>query len=126
MPLDVADISVRVITFLTTQLVLGLRCRPSRGRELAVLPSAPRAGILSFNEDTSFAVDPRGCVATFKANQLTRFDGGTGRFNHATGSGTGTVSARAILQRAPDGSCDDQRAPLVELDIVSGTASLSF
>jgi hypothetical protein len=45
---------------------------------------------------------------------------------NATGSGTGSVSAHAVARRAPDGSCDVNQAPIVELDVVSSTGTLSF
>jgi hypothetical protein len=89
-----------------------------------------RAGVLRIvsipQGNPSFVLDRRSCVATFKVQQTTRFDGGTRRFAHATGRGTGKVVGRGILQRAPDGRCDLNRAPLFELDIVSGSGSLSF
>jgi hypothetical protein len=50
--------------------------------------------------------------------------GGTGQFADATGSFTGTISARALLARNPDGSCSF--TALHEVDKFAERGMLSF
>jgi hypothetical protein len=80
----------------------------------------------SDNLDFSLDVNPTTCVATFTVNQTSSFEGGTGIFSHASGTGTGTVSGHGLARRASDGSCDLNQAPLFEVDNVSGTSTLSY
>jgi hypothetical protein len=47
-------------------------------------------------------------------------------FRGATGTGTGLVTALGILQRAPDGTCSQDLLPAHEIDIVSGSGTLTF
>jgi hypothetical protein len=49
---------------------------------------------------------------------------GTGQFADATGSFTGTISARALLARNPDGSCSF--TALHEVDKFAERGMLSF
>ena len=81
------------------------------------------------NEDRgrpSLAVDRRTCTATFKVPKTTTIDGGTERFAGATGTFVGAVSGSAVARRKADGSCDQQRAALIEIDTVTGTGTLTF
>jgi hypothetical protein len=71
-------------------------------------------------------VDPVTCLATAQLRQDTRVDGGTRRFAHASGRFAGSVHGRAVLARGPDGSCSQQRVPLLEVDEVTGHGRLSF
>jgi hypothetical protein len=82
--------------------------------------------IVNVNRHVSFSVNRRTCVLSYKAQQTNRIEGGTGRFAHASGRFTATVTASAVAMRKPDGSCDMQRPPLVEIDIVGGTGRLSY
>ena len=54
------------------------------------------------------------------------FAGGTGRFAAATGSYDGTVIARILLARNPDGSCSTEQTPLHEVDMIAMSGTLSF
>jgi hypothetical protein len=72
------------------------------------------------------ALNPRTCTATFKVPKTTRVDGGTGRFAGATGTFLGAVSGTAVASRKVNGSCDQQHPPLIEIDQVTGTGTLTF
>ena len=88
------------------------------------------AGTLHFvNTDRGpmkLALNPRTCTATFKVPKSTRVDGGTGQFAGATGAFLGAVSGTGVARRKADGSCDEQQSPLIEIDQVSGTGTLTF
>jgi len=70
--------------------------------------------------------DPVSCKLSVTISQLTRFEGGTGLFASATGSGQGRVDGTAFAQRAADGSCSMDLPPRHERDQVSGAGTLSF
>jgi hypothetical protein len=74
----------------------------------------------------SLAVNRRTCTATFKVQKTTTIDGGTGRFADATGTFVGGVSGSGVARRKADGSCDQQHDPVVEIDTVTGTGTLTF
>ena len=74
----------------------------------------------------SFTINPRTCIGKVTGTQSITVAGGTGRFAHATGSFAGVLAAWAIAPRNVDGTCDVQNVPLLEVDHVSGTGSLSF
>ena len=74
----------------------------------------------------ALAVNARTCTATFKAPKTTTVDGGTGRFAGATGTFVGDVSGSGVARRKADGSCDQQHPPLIEIDTVTGTGTLTF
>jgi hypothetical protein len=80
--------------------------------------------------NTSGAVDvslkPQTCAFTIRIEQTSKVEGGTRRFKHATGSFTGTVRAVGVAARAPDGSCSQELAALVEADIVKARGTLTF
>jgi hypothetical protein len=82
--------------------------------------------LVSAVQDFQFSLDPRSCMARFTVQQLTSFEGGTGLFSGATGTGTGLVESRGIAQRAPDRSCALDLLPTFERDNVSGAGTLSF
>lgn len=74
----------------------------------------------------TLAVNRRTCTATFRVPKTTTVAGGAGRFAGATGTFVGDVSGSAVARRKADGSCDQQDAPLIEIDRVTGTGRLSF
>jgi hypothetical protein len=74
----------------------------------------------------SFAINRRTCTATFKAGKTTTVAGGTGRFAAASGTFVGGVSGSGVARRKPDGSCDSNHPPLVEITTVTGTGRLTF
>jgi hypothetical protein len=71
-------------------------------------------------------VNRKTCVITFKVKQTGIIDGGTRRFASASGRFVGSVTGSGTGHRKPDGSCDQQRAPIDEIDIVSGTGTLAY
>jgi hypothetical protein len=82
--------------------------------------------IRNVNRHISLKVNRRTCVLSYTAQQTNTIEGGTGRFAHASGRFTATVTASAAAKRRPDGSCDMRHEPLVEVDTVSGTGHLTF
>jgi hypothetical protein len=82
--------------------------------------------LVSAVQDFQFSLDPRSCLARFTVSQVASFEGGTGLFSGATGTGTGLVEGQGIAQRAPDGSCSPGLLPAHERDNVSGTGTLTF
>jgi hypothetical protein len=76
--------------------------------------------------DTSFSVNSRSCVFTATIQQQGTIVGGTGQFAAATGSSTGTLTARGVLARNPDGSCSFDQEALVDVDTFSSSGTLSF
>jgi hypothetical protein len=56
----------------------------------------------------SSSVNPHSCLFTGTQQFTWAVTGGTGQFDDATGSFTGTVSAVALLARNPDGSCNSR------------------
>lgn len=61
-----------------------------------------------------FTIDPRTCIGRVSGTLSWEITGGEGRYEGATGSGTGTFRATAVLGRNPDGTCsesqEDERA----------------
>ena len=82
--------------------------------------------IVNTIEDYSFSANPRSCVFTVTVQQTNVIAGGTGQFAAAAGDFTATVTGRGVLPRGPDGSCDPSRDPLHEVDMITGTGTLSF
>jgi hypothetical protein len=82
--------------------------------------------IVNVNRQVSVKVNPRTCVLSYNAQQTNTIEGGSGRFAHASGRFTATVTASAVAKRKPDGSCDVRHAPLTEVDTISGTGTLMF
>jgi hypothetical protein len=74
----------------------------------------------------SSSVNPHSCLFTGTQQLTWDVTGGTGQFDDATGSFTGTVSTRAILARNPDGSCSLTQVPRHEVDKFAESGTLSF
>jgi hypothetical protein len=74
----------------------------------------------------SIKVDPATCFATAHLTQTTQVTGGTRVFADATGRFDSTVDGTAILVRASDGTCDQNAAPVVEVDRIRATGRLSL
>ncbi len=73
----------------------------------------------------SGSVNPHSCL--FTGTQRFTWDvTGTGQFDDATGSFTGTTSAVALLARNPDGSCSLTQMPRHEVDKFAENGTLSF
>jgi hypothetical protein len=74
----------------------------------------------------SFSVNPHSCLFTGTQQLAWDVTGGTGQFDGAAGSFTGTVSAVALLARNPDGSCSFAPFPRLEVDKFAESGTLSF
>ena len=82
--------------------------------------------LVTTNLDSTFSIDPRTCVGTFKIKQTQTIEGGTGRFSQASGAFAGTLTGRGLATRNPDGSCNAEQGPAVELDTFTLSGSLAF
>jgi len=82
--------------------------------------------LVSTTVGASFSLSPRSCQFTLTLQQTGEITGGTGQFAAAAGSGTGTVRARGLLPRNPDGSCSATQLPRHEVDMIASTGTLSF
>ena len=113
------------------------------GRVVEIVPPDPATGVsqddLVFRGGTmhvvsragtllSFSVNPHSCLFTGTQQFAWDVTGGTGQFDDATGSFTGTVSAVALLARNPDGSCSLTPLPFPrhEVDKFAESGTLSF
>ena len=76
----------------------------------------------------SFSVNPRSCLFTGTEQFTWDVTGGTGQFDDAIGSFTGTERAVALLARNPDGSCSLTPLPFprLEVDKFAESGTLSF
>ena len=74
-----------------------------------------------------FTVDPRTCIGRLSGTLSWEITGGEGRYEEATGSGTGTFRVTAVLGRNPDGTCsesqDDELAHIF-ITRLAGSASV--
>jgi hypothetical protein len=82
--------------------------------------------IRSANKRPTMSLNPKTCVITLRVQQTNHIEGGTRRFRHASGTFAGTVRARGVAARNPDGTCNQQAAPLLEVDLVSARGTLSY
>ena len=74
----------------------------------------------------SSSVNPHSCLFTGTQQFTWDVTGGTGQFDDATGSFTGTISAVALGTRNPDGSCSFAPFPRNEVDKFAESGTLSF
>ena len=82
--------------------------------------------IISENQDFSISVDPDTCRFTATLSQITTTDGGTGRFAHVTGTFVASVKAHGQAQRNPDGSCSEDQSPLIEVDVLTASGTMTL
>src|SRR5262245_45570207 len=82
--------------------------------------------IVNVNRHVSVKVNRHTCLLSYEAQQTNTTEAGTGRFAHASGRFTATVTASAVARRKADGSCDLRHPPLTEVDTISGTGKLLF
>jgi hypothetical protein len=75
---------------------------------------------------TSFSLNPHNCLFTLTVQQIGTITGGTGQFTNASGSSPGTVTARGLGARNPDGSCAETLPALHEVDMLAASGTLSF
>ena len=88
-----------------------------------VFPGGTMHLVSTLGNPVSFSLNPHNCL--FSGTQQLSWDvtSGTGQFAGETGSVTGTVSARALLARNPDGSCSSTALHEVDNFAESGTLS---
>jgi hypothetical protein len=82
--------------------------------------------LVSTTTGASFSLNPHNCLLSGTLQQTGEIVGGTRQFAAATGSGTGTVSAQALLPRNPDGSCAFGQPSLHEVDMIASSGTLAF
>jgi hypothetical protein len=82
--------------------------------------------IKSTNLTFSVKVDPATCVGTARITQTSQVTGGTRTFADATGRFHSTIDGKAVLPRASGGTCNQNAAPLVEVDLIHASGRLSF
>jgi hypothetical protein len=71
--------------------------------------------------------DQKACTFTFRVQQTGTIEGGTGKFARATGSSSNSlVTGQGIGARKADGSCNMNRALLIEIDNFSSSGALSY
>jgi hypothetical protein len=71
-------------------------------------------------------INRKSCRARVIVSQTSRFAGGTGIFRGAHGTGSGTVRAIAVLHRNRHGGCSVRRPPVLEIDRVFGSGTLTY
>ncbi len=74
----------------------------------------------------SSSINPHSCLFTGTQQFTWDVTGGSGQFDDATGSFTGTVSTVALLARNPDGSCSLTQFPRHEVDKFAESGTVSF
>ena len=94
-------------------------------RDELVFPQG-RMHLVSTNKSFKVTADPKTCSVTVRIRQTGKIIGGTGKFRHARGAGTGGVTARGVASRNPDGSCSQQGALILEIDLVFSHGTLSL
>ena len=82
--------------------------------------------LVSENVDVQFSLNPVTCRFAVAIQQVGTITGGTGAFEDASGTFTGSVHATGATARNPDGSCSEDAAALRETDVVAGTGTLTF
>jgi hypothetical protein len=82
--------------------------------------------LVSQGSPPTFTINPRTCIYSLRAEQTSTITGGTGRFSAASGSFAGTVNAHGLAARDPDGSCSQEQTPLIDVDILTSSGTLSF
>jgi hypothetical protein len=82
--------------------------------------------LVSTNKSVTTSVNPQTCAVRVRIRQTGRVHGGTGTFRHAAGSFAESVRGRGVAARNADGTCSQQGALLLEVDLVSGRGTLSI
>jgi len=94
-------------------------------RDDLVFPTG-KMHLISTNKSFTVSVNPKTCAVRVLIRQTGRIRGGTGKFRHASGTGVGSVRGRGVAFRDPDGTCKQQGALLLEVDLVFSHGTLSF
>jgi hypothetical protein len=82
--------------------------------------------LVSTNKSFRVTVNPNTCAVKVRIRQTGKITGGTGKFRHAHGTGTGGVRGRGVAARNPDGTCSQQGALILEVDLVFSHGTLSL
>lgn len=82
--------------------------------------------LVTVTNSFSGSLDPRTCVFTATIEQTSSVVGGTGSFARATGTFAATLNVHAVAARNADGTCAQDRAPLVEIDALAASGALSL
>jgi hypothetical protein len=82
--------------------------------------------LVSTNKSFKVTVNPKTCAVKVRIRQTGKITGGTGKFRHAHGTGTGGVRGRGVAGRNPDGTCSQQGALILEVDLVFSHGTLSL
>jgi hypothetical protein len=103
--------------------------RPGDGdnvtRDDLVFPQG-KLHLVSTNKSFKVSVNPKTCAVRIAIRQTAKIEGGTGKFSRATGTFAGGVRARGVTFRAANGTCSQQGALLLEVDLVSGHGTISL
>ena len=96
------------------------------GQDDLVFPSGTMHVVSTPGTLLSPSINPHSCLFTGTQQFTWDVTGGTGQFDDATGSFTGTERAVALLARNPDGSCSLTQFPRLEVDKFAESGTLSF
>jgi hypothetical protein len=101
---------------------------PDVSRDDLVFPGGTMHLVSAGGDVTSFSINPHNCMIKLTLEHQTgEIVGGTGQFAGATGSSpVGTVTARGLGARDPDGSCSMTKPLLHEVDLLASSGTLSF
>jgi hypothetical protein len=97
----------------------------SISRDDLVFPEG-KMHLVSTNKSFKVTVNPKTCVVKVQIRQTGKITGGTGKFRHAHGTGSGGVRARGVAPRNPAGSCSQTGALILEVDLVFSHGTLSL
>jgi hypothetical protein len=72
------------------------------------------------------AINPRTCVVTVTITSTGAVVGGTGIFEHASGTFDATLTGKVLVTRNADGSCDTTNPPVQDIEYITEAGTLSF
>jgi hypothetical protein len=81
--------------------------------------------IRSTSQTPQFSLDPQTCAWTVRIKQITKVQGGTRKFRHASGTFKSSVRGWGVAARTPAGTCSEGSS-LLEADAVSAHGTLSY
>lgn len=71
-------------------------------------------------------VDPKTCLAQFEASTKFTLSGGTGAYQHLSGSGTAVINDLAIAPRNAKGACNLNANPVVNEETITATGHVKL